>query len=92
MSHYTGTTERSKEYTRQARAKTRKWIAEYKEGRGCCICGEAHPRCLDFHHVGEEKKDTNISRLISTGRLGVIKEEIKKCIIVCANCHRKIHA
>lgn len=85
-----------KEYQRNwqriKRARTRRWVSDYKQDKACCICGENHPRCLDFHHTGTEKKDTNISRLISTGQCYKVKKEVEKCIIVCANCHRKIHA
>lgn len=61
-------------------------------GGKCCICG--YDRCLsalEFHHTDPSKKDFNIS---SNAHLAFEKSlnEVKKCILVCANCHREIHA
>lgn len=58
---------------------------------GCAICGEEEPCCLDFHHVfGQKEKD--VSFFIKTKNVKKVIEELKKCICVCSNCHRKIHA
>lgn len=83
---------------RQARYKDRiiAWITAYKQERGCKICGEKHPACLDFHHRDPmQKKDgmTSMSALIRTGRAGMktIRLEVAKCDVICANCHRKHH-
>lgn len=47
---------------------------------------------LDFHHVNEAEKDLTVSRLISEG-YGTprVYQEIERCEILCANCHRKHH-
>ena len=49
------------------------------------------PCCYDFHHLDPSQKDTKVSQLIhlSSDRLEV---EIKKCIMLCANCHRIVHS
>ncbi len=65
-------------------------------GGKCNICN--YSRCLealDFHHlIQEEKKfevmDAICSRNNKTFKNGV--EESKKCILICSNCHREIHA
>ncbi len=58
----------------------------------CCLCPENNPCCLDFHHHEDNKSD-GVARMVSHGRpWKVIKEEIDKCIVVCKNCHAKIHA
>ena len=63
---------------------------EYKSTKKCELCEESHPRALDFHHVG--KKRLNISTMSSDGySLESIMNEIEKCRILCANCHRIEH-
>lgn len=59
---------------------------------GCIICGEKSLCCLDFHHLDKSSKEFGISNMISGYSIEKIKNEISKCIIVCSNCHRKIHA
>ena len=61
-------------------------------GSKCQVCG--YDRCInsfDFHHVDPDKKDFTISSMIHAN-WSVIFEEVKKCVMVCANCHREIHA
>lgn len=63
--------------------------------KGCCeLCGDYHPACcFDFHHVNELNKKTEVSKLASKGyKWETIEKEIQKCIMLCAPCHRKIHA
>jgi len=63
---------------------------EYKGG--CCErCG--YNKCntaLEFHHLNPNKKDFTIGSYTVLGWERV-KEELDKCIMVCANCHREIH-
>lgn len=59
--------------------------------RGCQICG--YGKCLaalEFHHSSGDKKFI-ISRAKGFS-LARIKEELKKCMVVCANCHRELHS
>lgn len=47
---------------------------------------------MDFHHLNPNEKDFNISdRNLPTSDWPRIKNELDKCILVCANCHREIH-
>ena len=56
----------------------------------CVICGEKEPICLDFHHkVGSEKK-FKIAKAESKSWENIMKE-LEKCVILCSNCHRKLH-
>ena len=57
----------------------------------CCRCSEDDVACLEFHHSDPETKENNVVRMISRSVKSVIKE-LKKCVVVCANCHRRIHA
>jgi len=65
---------------------------DYKLSKGCSICG--YNKCasaLDFHHNGD--KEFNVSRSIQEGkRLFDVKKEMEKCDVLCANCHRELHA
>lgn len=72
----------------QRRARIQEVILEAKR-EGCVDCNERHPACLDFDHV-RGQKSFNISRAIrNTAPLERIMHEIRKCVVRCANCHRK---
>lgn len=60
------------------------------KNKGCSFCPETEHACLDFHHKDPSQKDFEIAGAVRTW--GYIENEIKKCILVCSNCHRKIHA
>lgn len=53
-------------------------------------CGESDPVVLDYHHTSGEK-DMNIGNMISSFPMGRILDEIAKCEVLCANCHRRWH-
>lgn len=55
----------------------------------CVDCGETDPVVLEFDHVRGTKVD-NVSTLIRRSRKWeVVKEEIAKCDVRCANCHKR---
>ena len=68
-----------------------KWLNDYKTQRGCRRCGIADPRVLDFHHKKGEDKLFAVGTFRRAVGFDRIKKEIKKCEIVCANCHRILH-
>ena len=57
----------------------------------CIICGESEPVCLDFHHKDPNDKDFTIGKHRNKSREH-LQLEINKCVCLCANCHRKVHA
>jgi hypothetical protein len=66
------------------------YVTKLKQDSKCVICGESDIACLDFHHIGS--KHDNVSDLVRRAvSIKVLQKEIDECIIVCANCHRKIH-
>ncbi len=69
----------------------KKWLVEFKSTLKCEQCGEDHPATLDFHHTNPRKKEGCISMMISSASREKILAEIKKCRILCSNCHRKFH-
>lgn len=67
-------------------------IKEFKETRACIKCGYDEPCCLEFHHINPEDKKFNIAHACTKKvSLETLMKEIEKCIILCANCHRKLH-
>ncbi len=72
--------------------RNRQWLYEYKKRECCEKCKISHPAVLDFHHKPGEDKKFSLGDAIRLGfSLTKIKDEIAKCEIVCANCHRMIH-
>ncbi len=58
---------------------------------GCRLCPEKEHCCLSAHHLGD--KDFNISYAAGRGiSIKRILAELTKCICLCENCHRKVHA
>jgi hypothetical protein len=59
-----------------------------KVKRGCACCGYNKDACaLDFDHLDPDKKNAGVGRMM-THSFSKILEEIEKCQILCANCHR----
>ena len=74
------------------RRKVRLMSVEYKGGK-CEKCG--YDKCIDaleFHHKDPVLKDFSISGKGYTRSWKSVKEELDKCILLCANCHRELHA
>ena len=69
----------------------KKSIIEELKAVGCACCGEKDTVCLDFHHYNPSEKEFNLSTAL-TKPVNKLIEEASKCVVVCSNCHRKIHA
>jgi len=91
--HWTKNRTRIDSNHRRHLTETREKVNQIKHNSGCKFCPETEPICLDFHHLNKDEKDSNISKMITThATWQQILDEIAKCIVTCANCHRKIHA
>lgn len=77
------------ERKRQARDRNKEYIRQIKEKHPCADCGEHyHYSQMDFDHITGKKRH-NLARYANSAvSIATIKDEIKKCEIVCANCHR----
>ena len=78
------TVERQKRFKQQC--------IEYKGGK-CVSCG--YKKCnnvLEFHHLDPSKKEFSIAHARLTSFNDEVKKELDNCALVCANCHREIHA
>ena len=72
--------------------KRKQWVSSIKEQCKCAKCGEKRSYLLDFHHLDPTQKDNTIARLTSNSATRQrIQNEIDKCIVLCANCHREFH-
>jgi hypothetical protein len=87
--------EKKREYQRhwakKRSDKGRKALSEILS-KGCVACGENHPACLDFHHTDPGNKEFNVAWALRHRSTEAVVREAKKCIVLCANCHRKLHA
>lgn len=76
------------------RAKVKLSCVQYKGGK-CEHC--SYDRCisaLEFHHIDPLMKEFHISDYTHHGKIDMekIKSELDKCALLCANCHREVHA
>lgn len=79
---------------KEARRKNMEMDASIKLNRGCLLCN--YNKCADalhWHHLNPHDKEKKIMyRLKKEGSsVETYFREIKKCILVCANCHAEIH-
>jgi 5-methylcytosine-specific restriction endonuclease McrA len=62
-------------------------------GGQCCIC--SYKKCftaLELHHIDPAKKEIALGRIISNPKAwDRIVKEVRKCVLLCANCHREVH-
>lgn len=82
----------SNEQTVERQRKFKQQCVEYKGGK-CVCCG--YKKCnkaLDFHHLNPNKKEFSIAHARLTSFNDEVKKELDNCVLVCANCHREIHA
>jgi hypothetical protein len=81
--------EKVKIWVKKTNDKLKKDFDDFKSTCFCSECGENDPACLDFHHVDPSTKKYLITKIRKCRNL--LREELKKCIVLCANCHRKHH-
>lgn len=82
----------TEEFVILSKKRNRDYVLNYLKKNPCVDCEESDPIVLQFDHVRGEKK-RNISQMVARhAKLEVIKEEIKKCDVRCANCHARVTA
>lgn len=67
------------------------WFRNLKKDLSCIKCGEDRHWVLDFHHRDSSLKDNEVSKLINSVSKSKVLQEIEKCDVLCANCHRDLH-
>lgn len=79
---------KAKEYSKVARERIRAFITAHLKTNPCVDCGEANIIVLEFDHIRD--KDFNLSDAARKGvSMKKLKDEIAKCEVRCANCHRR---
>jgi hypothetical protein len=63
------------------------YLIEFFRTRPCVDCSESDPLVLEFDHRSD--KIFNISKGIRDRSWASVLDEIAKCDVVCANCHRR---
>jgi hypothetical protein len=62
-------------------------------GGACAVCGyDEYVGALQFHHVDPSQKRFNIARGGLTRGLDEVREEARKCVLLCGNCHAEVEA
>ena len=90
---YAANAEHAKGKVVERRRALRDWFRAHRETLKCERCPESDPDCLDFHHLDPKEKETNVATACRAGwSIPHLQAEMAKCIVLCANCHRKHHA
>jgi hypothetical protein len=84
--HYRNSHNTSRNRIREQNARQ---VFEYLASHPCINCGESDPIVLEFDHRDKVDKIENISNLILNSSWQKIENEIEKCDVLCANCHRR---
>jgi hypothetical protein len=92
--HYKSNTryyvEKAHRRNRLYRQETHRRVFEYLSAHPCLDCGESDPIVLDFDHIESKTKVAAVSEMISGLKSWkLISQEIQKCEVRCANCHRR---
>ena len=83
--------EESKKYSKEYNSKKKQEAVQYKGGK-CQLCGyDKYSGALEFHHIDPTQKDFAIGKNHSAS-FASLKPELDKCVLLCANCHREVHA
>lgn len=78
---------KAKKRNEKIRLVLRRYMWDYLKAHPCVDCGEKDPVVLEFDHFRD--KLTAVSGLIRYASLSTLQNEIEKCEIRCANCHRR---
>lgn len=85
--HYYANRQQYLDRASRKRHDIKKWVNALKERTPCADCGLKYPYyVMDFDHLRDKK--ILISRVINRGSWIQVENELKKCELVCANCHR----
>ncbi len=86
--HYQSNRSKHIEKVIKYKEKVKSFIRQYKTEHPCTDCGKHYHFCImDFDHLDSTKKSFNIGNT-EHHTFPQVLEEIKKCELVCSNCHR----
>lgn len=87
-----GTSIKSRDRQRRHRQTKRQMIEFYRATHPCVVCGTTDTAVLQFHHMDPSQKAFEVGGGISTYGIERLREEIAKCVMLCANDHLRVHA
>jgi hypothetical protein len=73
----------------RSRQTNRDLVFEYLLTHPCVDCGEKNVVVLDFDHVDSATKRSDVGSMLSRRTTSAVRREMQKCVIRCANCHRR---
>ncbi len=82
--------EQSRRYRRDWLSALARRVDKWKESIGCRCCNERAACCLELHHTNPSEKENHPSSMKTSWDR--FMKEAEKCVVVCSNCHKKIHA
>ncbi len=89
---YAANPDRFNEQTKARYRKITSIINRYKLFCGCLACGyKKSSRALQFHHRNPAEKSFTVSIYQVKRSWKIVKAEIRKCDVLCANCHFELH-
>lgn len=75
-------------YVKNSLDRRGKWIDDLKD-KPCIRCGKKYPPyVMDYHHRNPKEKSFSIGRFWRRKSKKLLLNEISKCDLLCANCHR----
>ena len=90
--HYLENKDYYKAKAKKTKSAQRKWNREFvnrvKKMFGCADCGESNFLVLDFDHIKGDKVENIANMVHRPYSISMIKKEMRKCEVRCANCHR----
>lgn len=89
--HYEKNKEKYLKKALDYKEKTRAWFEDLKSHLKCQNCGEDRWWVLDFHHRDPKKKSFTIGTSSTSVSKKKLLAEMRKCKVLCANCHRDLH-
>ena len=89
---YSPSRKSSQEIQKAKIQRAREYVADYLKSHPCIDCGISNIVVLDFDHIDKVagyKEETRVCRLVNRGYSAQrTDEELAKCVVRCANCHR----
>lgn len=77
------------QYQAKRRLINRNFVDEILKSRSCIDCGITDPIVLEFDHINPAHKENTISNIIRKDSFEKLQAELSKCVVRCANCHRR---
>jgi hypothetical protein len=82
-----------KQNNKQTSYLKRKQMVRDAKSKPCQSCSKSYdPVCMDLHHIDPIIKDGMIAKFVRNASYDKLQEEIDKCMVLCAPCHRMYHA